>query len=119
VRRLLNALGDSGFMFSFLSGALISLSGNFVTAALIWTKDLPISRARLNWLGFFVAISSVGCFWSSTTVERARRAWEADGAPAGGLPDYVKRHGLRGLIRGLSLLLLGLVLLLATILKSY
>jgi hypothetical protein len=106
--RLLEAIPDSAYFFSFLSGALISLAGNLATAALVWTKDLPVSRATLCWLALFVAVAAIGCFWISAALENARRTWEAKGAVADLRAEYIRRHGLRGIKFGLILLAAGL-----------
>lgn len=77
-----------------------------------------MSRTTLYWLGFFVALASIGSFWISAALERARRAWEADGAVVAVRGDYVRRYAVPGLVRGLALLMMGLILAIATFIRS-
>lgn len=106
MRRLYEALLESSILFSFLSGALISLAGSLATSALLWTAGLPVSRATLNWLALLLALSSVGFFWAGSAMEMARRVWVAQGSDAKLRSKYVERNGRRHFLFGLLLAVL-------------
>jgi hypothetical protein len=115
---LYDGLLDSALVFSFLSGALISLAGNFATSALLWTTGQPVSRATLYRLGLFLTIASIGSFCASSALESARRTWEAKGAVPATRSDYLGRYGLHGFAWGILLMITGLVCAFITFARS-